>query len=408
METPITPDVAAPSTSDDTPPTTQPVDPRQQYEAACAEAMRLRDGAQEAALALRDARRALAAARQSLEETLGAGDNRAIAERKSAARKAYRQAVASALSEVDRQRAVTVWLREIDVINRGTRYATGSLVGSRAKVIELQIAADAAERVANTERIRAESAAAACTEARRRLVGAEEPAPAHRLRLRTGAGGARSTVVESSSDGDRLVVMVPVAPDPEQAPTSSGPLVIERLLDGDRDTLRLLARVMSEFTGAMPSRYLLLLQELVDGLQARAADAGSLSFDHQHPFWSHFSPEEARTVARALRDLGFRFDPREGWYGDRAPASSDLALALAYAGFDVRGMRRLPTADDLRSLPASVAVATLEFVAGGASDLAVDQVMRLMGPGADRLSDLWDDWAHLRPLLLETAVPITA
>ena len=139
----------------------------------------------------------------------------------------------------------------------------------------------------------------------------------------------------------------------------------------------------------------------MDGLTTAAVDAGRLTFDHHHPLWSQFNEEQCRTIARALRDLGFRFDPREGWYGGRAPSSPDLALALAYAGFDVRRMRRLPAGAELRELPSSVAVSTLEFVAAAAPDLSVGQVMRLLGHGAEPLSDLWDDWGQLRPLLLQ-------
>jgi hypothetical protein len=36
----------------------------------------------------------------------------------------------------------------------------------------------------------------------------------------------------------------------------------------------------------------------------------------------------------------------------------------------------------------------------------VEQVMLLVGPRADRLGELWDGWSHLRPLLLEEAVPV--
>jgi hypothetical protein len=165
---------------------------------------------------------------------------------------------------------------------------------------------------------------------------------------------------------------------------------------------------MAELTGGLPSRYLLLLRELVDAIGASAADAGLLMFDHTHPLWSQFRPAEAREIARVLRDLGFRFDPVDGWYGRRAPSFSDLALALAYAGHDVRSLRRLPMGDELRALPSSVTVSSLEHLASGAPDLDVDQVLRLLGSRGDRLGDLWDDWAKLRALLLESTLGVPA
>ena len=212
----------------------------------------------------------------------------------------------------------------------------------------------------------------------------------------------------SSGFGATPRVRADAASEAGSARATAGPLAIEGLLAGDREALRGLAREMAEITGRMPSRYLLLLQELVDGLTTAAVEAGRLAFDHRHPLWSQFNEEQSRTIARALRDLGFRFDPREGWYGGRAPSSPDLALALAYAGFDVRRMRRLPAGAELRELPSSVAVATLEFVAAAAPDLAVGQVMRLLGHAAEPLGDLWDDWGQLRSLLLQELSVVNA
>jgi hypothetical protein len=430
---------------------------REQLDTAAREALLRRDAAQLAAQALRDVRRDLAVARVEFETAQAAADGRHVVELKTEARSAYQRALAAARNADDKQRAAATWMREIDRVNRASRAALASLVECQNRTIELHQKVEAMERTADVERIRAESAAAAHVDARDRLADGEEVALRRRLAgdgpaslpeapqstaaapgapAPTPTSGSASALATSGGMTDALLVpgtqrtlmAVPIEPDgsldtltyrpptptfgpaaraPEAGAPDSGrprtptvPLVIEGLLAGDRDALRRLAQEIAEITGAMPSRYLLLLQELVDGLTTAAVEAGRLAFDHRHPLWSQFNEEQCRTIARALRDLGFRFDPREGWYGGRSPSSPDLALALAYAGFDVRRMRRLPAGNELRELPSSVAVSTLEFVAAAAPDLSVGQVMRLLGHGAEALSDLWDDWGQLRALLL--------
>jgi hypothetical protein len=142
------------------------------------------------------------------------------------------------------------------------------------------------------------------------------------------------------------------------------------------------------------------LQELVDAIGSAAGSAGYLLFDEGHPFWAHLSVEEARDVTAALARLGFRFEPAEGWHAGRAPMPADLAVALAYAGLDARRVRGLPSAEELRALPASIGVDARAFLAAGAPDLAMDQLVALLGPRAARLGPLWDVWGLARPVLL--------
>lgn len=59
----------------------------------------------------------------------------------------------------------------------------------------------------------------------------------------------------------------------------------------------------------------------------------------------------------SLRDLGFRLDIHEGWFGGRATTTSEFASALGFAGHDVRSLRGIPSAAELRDLPMSVQVA---------------------------------------------------
>ena len=74
-----------------------------------------------------------------------------------------------------------------------------------------------------------------------------------------------------------------------------------------------------------------------------------LRFEQAHPLWAQLTPGEARELMHGLRDLGFRYDPHDGWYGDRSPQPRDLALALAFSGIEAIALRPLPTAKSWRS-----------------------------------------------------------
>jgi hypothetical protein len=374
---------------------------RQHLDVVCREAERLREEARRAAETLRAVRNELHAARLAQEEARAAADGRQIERRKRQAREAYRRALAAATDPTDRQKAAATWLHEIDLINRASRAAMGSLVECQARAIALEQQADSAQRAFDARRTRSEAADAACADASSDTAEAEQPEP------RPTAAESVPVLGAGTRRTGRPAHAIPDQTSAARRPTPA-PLRIEALLAGDHDTIRELARAMAEVTGSVPSRYLLLLKELVDVIVWSAADAGMLVFDHGHPFWAQFSPAESREITGILGDLGFRFDPHDGWYGQRVPALSDLALALVYAGFDVRGLRRLPVGAELRRLPESVTISSLEYLGSAAPDLDVDQITRLLGPRADRLGDLWDDWAQLRPMLLEASTPVPA
>jgi hypothetical protein len=179
-----------------------------------------------------------------------------------------------------------------------------------------------------------------------------------------------------------------------------GPLVIESMVSGDRVALELAADRVADHIGVSPAEAQLQLQELVEAIISAASAAGYLTFDDRHPFWSALAAEEARDVVAALDRLGFVFEPAEGWHGGRAPAPSDLAMALAYAGLDARNMRGLPSAEELRRLPASIGVDARAFLAAHAPELAVDNVVRALDRRAAQLEPLWNEWGQIRPILL--------
>ena len=65
---------------------------------------------------------------------------------------------------------------------------------------------------------------------------------------------------------------------------------------------------MADLTGEQPSRCLLLLQVLCEAIVGSAIEHGHLRFDRAHPLWANLSTDDARSVTKALRDLGFRYD----------------------------------------------------------------------------------------------------
>jgi len=66
-------------------------------------------------------------------------------------------------------------------------------------------------------------------------------------------------------------------------------------------------------------------------------------------------------------------------------------------------IRQWPTEAEMRDLFADVTVAADEHLAGAAGDLTLGELVAMLGRRADGLATLWNDWGHVRPLLLEDA-----
>jgi hypothetical protein len=380
---------------------------RKAADSACSRATELKEAAATARTTLQLARRELVRVQHALEEAHAAADPARVSRGKAAARTAYRRAIASSALQTDRQRAAATWLREIDRLNREGRRANRALSRTESAVRQLARQAFEAERQADAARIGWESAAAECSETRQQLAACEGSpeqlvaavAPreaAHDQRpdlpvMLNGTGG-RNRAADADEDGW-------TAPD-NALNTSPVPLVVERLAFGDREALRTVSAELSGLTGNPVSHYLLMLQELVDAVRMVAAERHYLAFEDSHPLWVQFSAPERQTIVSALSDLGFRYDHEEGWYGGRAPGTSEMAIALAYAGHDPRTIRRQLSAEELRVLPKSITVSPLECLAAVAPDLTLSQMFELLGPRADTLGALWDDWGRVRRVLL--------
>jgi hypothetical protein len=144
----------------------------------------------------------------------------------------------------------------------------------------------------------------------------------------------------------------------------------------------------------------LLLLELREGLIARAYEAAALSFPQGHAFWSQFTRVEARAVAASLAVLGRGFDGRGGWQDGKPAEPRELALALSLAGREPRSVKHKPTRAGLETIWQGVTVAAVEHLHDNAPDLGIEAVTALLGPRAEGLSDLWDNWGRVRRLLL--------
>ncbi|HSW41230.1 MAG TPA: hypothetical protein VLM76_01835, partial [Patescibacteria group bacterium] len=144
------------------------------------------------------------------------------------------------------------------------------------------------------------------------------------------------------------------------------------------------------------------LSALVDALRARAIDGAALTFP-DHGFWAPYTQVQGREIAAALAALGYRYDGREGFADGRIPGQRELSLAIGYAGLDPMRIRIWPSEAELPTLFAGVEVDAGRFVAEAAGELTLGEMIDLLGRRAEDLSDLWNAWGRVRPLLLDPA-----
>ena len=354
---------------------------------ACAQAHAAKEAHTAAAENVRSLRRDLTAAQHELEQAVAAADPARRAAEKAAAHDAYRLAKLSAEGDDALREAVAIYARAIDQANRTARLTDRSRHKAAARVEALKAASRAAEQDERATRLRADQAESACLDARVRLAACEEGTA-------VGDEDEHATVFEPHAATGGHAVAIGTTP-------AHPPLVMEAMVAGDRVAVELTAARLAEHVGLPVGEAMLQLQELIDAIVAAASAAGYLIFDTRHRFWSALTFEEARDVIAALDRLGFVFEPATGWHAGRAPSSSDLSMALAYAGLDARNMRHLPTSEELRALPASIGVDARAFLAANAPELSVDNVVRALDARrVEQLEPLWNEWGQVRPILL--------
>ena len=361
----------------------------------CAVAEQARTHAERAAGEARDARRAYDAAVQEAEAAARDADPRGIANAKEAARRAFREATAGARDRHAQELAATTWLTEINRINRDRRASMARAATATKRMEELLPTIEALALAADAARITAETATAACNDARNALAICEEAGVDRRAAdlIAVAPSRDRPSDERSSEEPDDARI---VAHEAGRQPA------IYRLLEGDTGTM---ARVVDAAVRTPDERRQLQLDlsGLVDAIVAGAIEQAFLDFPVSHRFWGGLTRVESREVAVGLAGLGYRFDGLGGFDGGRVPSARDLSLAVGYAGLDPRRIRQWPTEAESRDLYRGVTVAADEYLASMAPELSLSELVGLLGRRSEALADLWNQWGHVRPLLMATA-----
>jgi len=361
----------------------------------CAVAEQARTHAERAAHDARDARRAYDTAVQEAEAATREADPRAIAGAKEAARRAFREATAGARDHHAQEVAATVWLTEINRINRDRRAALARAAAATRRMEELLPAIETLALAADAARITAETATAACNDARSALAVCEEAGVDERaadlIAITPSRDRGRDDRPAEEPDDERIMLR-----------EAGRQPVIYRLLEGDRETMTRIVDAAAR-TPDEQRQLQLDLSGLVDAIVAGAIEQAFLDFPPSHRFWGGLTRVESREVAVGLAGLGYRFDGLGGFDGGRVPSARDLSLAVGYAGLDPRRIRQWPTEAESRELYRGVTVAADEYLASMAPELSLSELVGLLGRRSETLADLWNQWGHVRPLLMATA-----
>jgi hypothetical protein len=363
----------------------------------CAVAKRAREGATGAAEALRVAQRTYDVHVGNAEAAAAAIDPRSVRTAKEAAQGRFRDARASATTRDDVEAAARTWLTEINEINHGTRDASMRIDRDRAAVTALAPVLERLAVEADAARISAERADEACMAAREAVAACDET-----IALEAAASAA---ALRQAPDTDRIAAAMPAPEDEFEPATPMGSragddAVLFRILRGDREAMLGAVATLAGDDPDARRRWQTWLSGLAEALIARSIEASSFDFPLEHFFWGPLSQTQNRDIAAGLASLGHRFDGFGGWADERVPSQRDLSLAVGYAGLDPMRIRRWPTEAEMQELLAEVRVAADEYVVGAAGGLTLGEMVTLLGRRADALTELWNEWGTVRPVLL--------
>ncbi len=395
-------------------------DERRVADERCAVAVRAREGAVAAAETLRRTQRSHDEIAARTEAAAATADPRTVRSAKEQAQQRFRDARNHAGTREDVENGARAWLAEINRINHDTREAALGIERDRAAALALGPTVERLAVEADAARISAERADEACVAAREALAGCDEART-----LDAAADAKRTGQVGDQPAGDAAAAAAAAAgavadppsdsriaaatPEPEDEFEFSTPMnsragqdaLIQRILRGDREAMqRAVARIAGDDAEAR-RRWQAQLGGLIEALIARSIEASAFDFPIDHPFWSAFNQAQNRDIAAGLSSLGFRFDGFGDWVDDRRPSQRDLSLAVGYAGLDPMRVRRWPNEAETRELLRDVRVAADEYVAGAAGGLTLGELVTMLGRRADALTDLWNQWGSVRPILLE-------
>jgi hypothetical protein len=175
---------------------------------------------------------------------------------------------------------------------------------------------------------------------------------------------------------------------------------ILRLLRGDHEAM---SRIVARLGGDDPEerrRWQGSISRLLEALVGRAMEAAAFEFPTTHLFWGTFTRTQCRDITAALASLGYRHDGFGDWADERTPGQRDLSLAVGYAGLDPMRIRHWPSETETFELLREVTVAADEYVWEAAGGLTLGELVSLLGRRADGLTELWNEWGTVRPLLL--------
>jgi hypothetical protein len=354
---------------------------------------------------LRDARRAYDEHAGRRERAAATADPRAVRAAKDEAQATFRRARLAAAGRGDVEAAAREWLREIDRINARTREAARLLTREDAAEGDLLFALERLGVEADGARIAAESAAEACRNARIALATCEERERVG-MAAAAGPGLAPASVVARATLAAASDAAAAGPPDGDRAPAADDGVVepaIVPFLAGDRAVRERIAAALAGGDVAAAAGWEIHLAALVEAITARAVDSAALTFPEDHPFWGPHTQLQCREITAALAALGYRFDGLGGFVDGRIPGQRELSLALGYAGLDPMRVRIWPTEAQMPHLFEDVTVDTTQFVAEAAGELTLAEMIDLLGRRAEDLSDVWNAWGRIRPLLLGPA-----
>lgn len=366
----------------------------------CAVAERAREGALAAADAYRGARRAYDDHLARADEADARSDPRAVRAAKEAAQAAFRLARDSAADRAALDAAAAAWLAEVNRINLVARDGAARAARERAAAGALVTVIERLEAEAAASRVSAESAHEACLAARQAVADCQERVAAARSAEAHAIPPAATRPTGGPADADHGYP----EDQPELRPTDGGPGArqarILRMLEGDGDAVRRTAAELGAGDPDAVGRWQLAISGLLDAITAQAIDASAVDLPDDHPFWGMFGGEQRREILAALASLGHHYDGLGGFADGRVPSQRDLSLAVGYAGLDPMRIRRWPTETELPDLLAAARVDATGFLIARAGSLTLGEVVALLDRRADALTDVWNDWGRLRPLLL--------
>jgi len=335
------------------------------------------------------------------EADAAAADPRAVRAAKEEAQQRFREARHRAGTHDDVEAAARSWLAEINQINRETREAAGRVDKSRTAAASIALTLERLAVEADAARISAERAEEACIAAREAVAACDEERALQAAAARVDAPAR--PVEEPAAAAAMGLTDDELGPGEQMGSRAGSDALILRILRGDHAAMQLAVARPAGEEADEGRRWQARLAALADALIARSIEASALDFPPDHFFWGLASQAENRDIAAALSSLGYHFDGFGDWVDDRVPSQRDLSLAVGYAGLDPMRVRHWPTEAEMHDLLRDVRVAADEYVAYTAGGLTLGELVSLLGRRADALTELWNDWGTVRPVLLEVA-----